>query len=83
MPFSYRKLDKANWYVYLAVNSKNSKRYVGITSQGINQRWKQHCNAAGRGSECALHRAIRKYGESVFILKELRFFNNQNDAVIA
>jgi group I intron endonuclease len=48
------------------LTSPSGKRYVGITLQGADRRWRAHVNDAKRGSDCPLHRAIRKYGPKAF-----------------
>jgi group I intron endonuclease len=57
--------------VYLVTNLVNGKRYVGKTRLPLQRRWRQHLRDAARGSSCMLHRAIRKYGESAFVLSVL------------
>ena len=54
-----RKVDEeGNWCVYCHTNKINGKKYFGITSQSIKDRWR---NGAGyRGSE-VFWRAINKY----------------------
>jgi len=55
-------------FIYLVTNTRNGKRYVGATTVSIPKRWARHCASAGRGDGFALHRAIRKYGESAFTI---------------
>lgn len=52
--------------VYLITNRVNGKRYVGITSRGYQERFKEHVSDALNGSKTILHNAIRKYGEENF-----------------
>lgn len=52
--------------IYRLTNTVNQKTYVGLTTQGLERRWKKHCSNARRGSSCHLHNAIRKYGEVAF-----------------
>ena len=33
-------------YIYLIENDVNNKKYVGLTTQTIDKRWKQHLNAS-------------------------------------
>ena len=52
--------------VYLITNRVNGKRYVGITSRGYQERFKEHIHDALNGSKTILHNAIRKYGQDNF-----------------
>jgi len=57
--------------IYLIVNKQNGHKYVGQTTQGMNKRWQQHIQEAMRMSDKPLHRAMRKYGNHNFMIKEL------------
>jgi group I intron endonuclease len=57
--------------VYLVRNSVNGKVYVGKTTKSLKLRWRSHRYAARRGSQLALHVAIREHGESAFRIEEL------------
>lgn len=60
-------------YVYVILNRENSKAYVGQSKIPI-KRKAQHLNAARRGSDSLLCRAIRKYcGEEV----DVNLFNER------
>jgi group I intron endonuclease len=52
--------------IYVIFNYANNKPYVGQTIKGYLRRFSKHKEAAKRGSNLALHRAIRKYGEEKF-----------------
>lgn len=55
--------------VYLATNTVNGKRYVGVTSKVVPARRAQHENHAlhGKRIQCRFfHSAIRKYGPAAF-----------------
>ena len=52
--------------IYLLTNNINGKLYVGKSIHSLDRRWGNHCAQATRGSTCAIHRAIRKYGPSNF-----------------
>jgi len=43
------------------LTSPSGKMYIGI-AKNVRTRWQDHASAARRGSECTLHKAIRKYG---------------------
>lgn len=57
--------------VYLVTNLINGKYYVGITSQGVEERFKGHLWDAHRGSKTIFHSALRKYGVENFKLEVL------------
>lgn len=57
--------------IYLITNTVSSKVYVGLTTQLIIKRWRQHLKVARRGGASLIARAIRKYGESKFSIREL------------
>lgn len=58
--------------MYRCTNTQNGKAYIGKSSYPLKDRWRWHCSASRAGSSLLLHRAIRKYGESVFKLEVLR-----------
>lgn len=66
--------------IYKITNKINKKAYVGCTliARGMSSkearqaRWHEHILAARHGSQCAVHRAIRKYGENGFIVRTLK-----------
>ena len=51
-------------YIYLITNLLNNKKYIGKTTQSIEERWQEHIYDSKR-KKCEtrpLYRAIRKYG---------------------
>jgi group I intron endonuclease len=48
------------------ITSPSGKQYIGIAKNGLSSRWSIHVCEAKSGSNTALHRAIRKYGEVNF-----------------
>lgn len=52
--------------IYVIFNHVNNKPYVGQTIKGYKRRFRKHKEASRRGSDLAIHRAIRKYGEDNF-----------------
>lgn len=58
-------------YIYLIINKENGHKYVGQTTRTVNKRWAQHIDEARRMSGYPLHRAIRKYGTHMFMIREL------------
>jgi predicted GIY-YIG superfamily endonuclease len=57
--------------VYLITNAKNQKRYVGITTKALMQRWYEHCWLAASGGTQALYKAIRKHGAGSFLIEKI------------
>jgi group I intron endonuclease len=58
--------------IYLITNSKNGKRYVGLTTRSIAERWAEHLeDARGCRSRRALALAIRKYGVEAFSVEQI------------
>ena len=60
-------------YIYCITNLINSKRYVGKTTQPIEERFKQHCKDSTRRTfeKRPLYDAMNKYGIENFIIEEL------------
>jgi len=58
-----------NGIIYCITNTVNGHRYIGQTVQALNVRWRAHKAEANRGSEYAIHRAMRKYGYDRFEVK--------------
>lgn len=56
---------------YRITNLVTNKSYVGVTTVGIDRRFKQHCWAAISGGQNVLYKAMRKYGIDNFIVEEL------------
>lgn len=62
--------------LYKLTNSVNGKVYIGITTRTLHNRWIRHKSSANTGSQCPIHRAIRKYGVDKFIVEVLSTFTN-------
>jgi group I intron endonuclease len=59
---------------YCVTNTRNGKRYIGITSQGIGKRWALHkywARHPNKGGCFALSRAIAKYGAASFNIEAI------------
>lgn len=69
--------------VYLATNSVNGKRYIGVTTrQDIRRRKSEHACAARRGDhDGAFYRAIRKYGIDAFRWRVLASCSSATEAL--
>jgi group I intron endonuclease len=63
--------------VYLVTNLVNGKLYVGCTRVSLKRRWSQHLSCARKGSQLALHRALRKYTEQNFTIQCLEVLSTQ------
>lgn len=73
-------LDKST-YVYVLTNTINGKRYIGITSTSVLDRWRQHMAAAMlRNSQTVLHKAIRNYGKDAFLMETIATAKNRDEA---
>lgn len=58
--------------IYIIKNKINNKVYIGQTSQGIENRWKQHTKPSAIKSEkYAIYRAMNKYGVENFYYEVL------------
>ncbi len=59
------------WRIYRITCSVNGKRYIGLTRDTVRQRWSNHvCKAMSvhETPRIPLHRAVRKYGRSCFVV---------------
>ena len=54
--------------IYLICKDGEPK-YVGFTTQTIEERWAKHVSCAKNGGEYVLHKAIRKYGPDAFTIR--------------
>ncbi|WP_413362227.1 GIY-YIG nuclease family protein [Lysinibacillus sp. 3P01SB] len=67
--------------LYMITNKNNGKRYIGFTSEGYLKRFKNHIKEARRGGNRLLCKAIRKYGEAVFITELLEVVESYEEAI--
>lgn len=68
--------------VYQAVNNRNGKFYIGVTSCGILKRKREHfCAAFTEQSSLPFHRALRKYGKEGFTFVTLCEFDSYCEAL--
>lgn len=67
--------------VYLITNKVNNMKYVGITCQGAEKRYRGHLGSAdGNTSQAPLHIAIREFGKSNFSMQVLESNISQEEA---
>ena len=64
--------------VYKITNLKTNKIYIGITMQGIENRFKKHINEAMNGSDRYLCKSFRKYGIENFTIEEIEKCDDDN-----
>ena len=55
-------------FVYKITNQINGKAYIGITTQELEVRWRQH---VGSKSTSYIHRALKRYGAENFTFEEI------------
>ena len=67
-------------YIYCITNLINNKRYVGKTTQSIQERFQEHCKDSrkGRCEKRPLYDAMNKYGIENFIVEELEQVKDEN-----
>src|SRR5690606_3843222 len=67
------KIQKVPKYIiYKITNLINKKIYIGVTKNKLHVRWTQHkSNARLNKAECALYKAMRKYGIENFTVDVL------------
>lgn len=62
-------------YIYKITNIINNKIYIGLTTQTIKERWRQHISSAyskkSKSYNEVFKKAIRKYGENSFRIEEI------------
>lgn len=57
-------------FIYKISNKINEKVYIGLTTNTIKERWRQHCQTAKSNSR-PLYCAMRKYGIENFYIEEI------------
>lgn len=60
--------------VYLITNTITNKKYIGITTRNISDRFKEHCKA-----NSYIGRAIRKYGKNNFSIEVLDMAHSKEE----
>ena len=61
-------------YIYSITNKINGKQYVGLTTKTVKHRWSIHQRSIDL-LDCALHRAMRKYGLDNFSVETIEKVN--------
>jgi len=64
--------------IYKVTNTINDKAHVGKTTKSLEQRWKEHCNAAERGDQTYFYSAVRKYRPESFKVEILEVIRSGN-----
>lgn len=70
--------------VYKVTNSLNGDCYIGITSRGTKQRWRDHCRHARQDRkrhQTPFYKAIRQYGARAFVPAVLGTGGTKKDAI--
>lgn len=57
--------------VYQVQNNVNDKRYIGLTTMGIEERWKCHIRDMKKHKDIKFYRAMNKYGAENFTISIL------------
>lgn len=70
-------------FVYQIDCGASEKSYIGVTSQGLKERWRQHLVDAKSGSPRHFCRALRKYGPDAFEISVRGAFKTGSEAKIA
>lgn len=65
-------------YIYCITNLINGKRYIGKTTETIEERWKEHCKDSQKDSENKrpLYDAFNKYGIENFKIEQIEELDN-------
>ena len=69
---------KRTFSIYVIRNTSNAKIYVGKAADP-QQRWYGHTLQARRGDSTPVHRAMRKYGLSAFMMDVIAVFFDEED----
>ena len=67
-------------YIYCITNLINNKRYIGKTTNSIEERFKEHCSdfQKERCSKRPLYDAMNKYGIENFKIEEIEYIEDDS-----
>jgi group I intron endonuclease len=57
--------------IYSVLCKVTNKRYIGQTVRDVNVRWKEHITDSRNHPKTLLHKAIAKYGPSMFVVRSI------------
>lgn len=66
------------YIIYKLTNKHNGKFYIGITSEGLQHRFRGHVRKSRFKPSSNLHQAIAKYGEAAFSKEILYSFETED-----
>src|ERR1700761_4438372 len=61
---------------YMIINCTNGKKYIGISTETLTERWKRHLSHAEERSDCLIHKAIRKHGVESFVITQIASYDS-------
>ena len=64
--------------IYKVTNKKNSKFYIGITSEGLQHRFRGHVRRSRFNPASNFYKALAKYGEDMFSKEILHSFEEED-----
>jgi len=74
---------KQDQFIIYRLTSPSGRQYVGLTSQALKERWRQHCMKASSGYKHPLAAAIRKYGKDSFTVEIIAVCDSFESACVA
>lgn len=74
-------LEELKTIVYIAVNRVNGKRYIGMTTRGLQYRKSGHASQAKAGGNSYIGKAIRKHGPHNFDFSILEVCRDQRSCL--
>ena len=76
---------KMPWTIYCHTHIESGRKYIGLTSQTMEKRWKNHIHAAlnSKGGRWHFPNAVRKYGKDAFSHEVLEICQDLESANLA